>query len=235
MSSTFGPGHQHLCFGSSVSAHSQAAPHGHSQSVHGRVLFASDCFQHELVSQERMWGMFETVWRSVFNKRFYFVWLFNFSHCWEPFPAVYPSNIQFQTLFPEILAHGYRAAIGTVEARFMQRDGTRVVVAGSVGISDGQCKILTMAAIVAFLEELEVSVDAVEKDTEMCKVLESFAAVRCSYTEFTNPSHHFLHSLRIFAPFYDWLFSLLMVLIFHEYQSRINKPWLINCGASPKQ
>lgn len=141
--------------------------------------------------------------------------ILHFFPCWEPFPAVYPSNIQFQTLFPEILAHGYRSAIGTVEARFMQRDGTRVVGAGSVGISDGQCKILTMAAIVAFLEELEISVEAVEKDKELSKVLESFVAVRCSYTDFSNPSHHFLHSLRFFASFNDWIFSLLMVLIFH--------------------
>ena len=114
-------------------------------------------------------------------------------------PADFPSNIQFQNYFAEFVAYGYKPAIGTVEVRFPRRDGSRVVAPGSVGISDGQTKILIMVSVIAFLVELEVSAEDAWKDRDLAAVLDSFASVRCSYTEFSNPAHHYLHSLRSFA------------------------------------
>lgn len=55
-----------------------------------------------------------------------------------------------------------------------------------------------MAAIVGFIVELELQDHAELKDSTsiISKTLSSFAAVRCSFTDFENPTHHFLHSLR---------------------------------------
>ena len=121
-----------------------------------------------------------------------------------PFPAVFPSNLQFCNHFNEFLYFGYRTAIGTVEVRFPKRDATRALHPGTVGISDGQTKILIMAAIVAFVVELELQDHAELKDATsiISKTLASFAAVRCSFTDFENPTHHFLHSLRYLAVSY---------------------------------
>ena len=117
-----------------------------------------------------------------------------------PFPAVFPSNLQFCNHFNEFLYFGYRTAIGTVEVRFPKRDATRALHPGTVGISDGQTKILIMAAIVAFVVELELQDHEELKDATsiISKTLASFAAVRCSFTDFENPTH-FLHSLRYLA------------------------------------
>ena len=104
-----------------------------------------------------------------------------------PFPAVFPSNLQFCNHFNEFLYFGYRTAIGTVEVRFPKRDATRALHPGTVGISDGQTKILIMAAIVAFVVELELQDHAELKDATsiISKTLASFAAVRCSFTDFS--------------------------------------------------
>ena len=120
---------------------------------------------------------------------------------WQTFqhyPAVWPSNLQFCNHVNEFLFFGYRASIGNVEVRFPKRDPTRVIEAGTVGITDGQTKILLMAGIVGILIELELEDHPEVKDPEstISKTLKSFAAIRCSFTDFSNPSHHFLHSLR---------------------------------------
>ena len=105
----------------------------------------------------------------------------------------FPSNCQFAAHFGEFLKHGYRSSLGSVEVRFGQRDGSRELVGHSVGIVDGQCKILIMAAIVSFVHELECT----EADlNELRPILQSFRAVRCTYTHYENQAHFYLHSLR---------------------------------------
>ena len=116
-------------------------------------------------------------------------------------PADFPSNLQFQNHWGEFMAYGYKASIGNVEVRFPKRDGSRLVQLGTVGISDGFTKILIMVAIVAFILELDLSEADIQSDTQLSEVLKSFASVKCSYTEFENPSHHYLHSLRATAWF----------------------------------
>lgn len=113
-------------------------------------------------------------------------------------PAVFPSNLQFCNHFNEFLFFGYRPAIGTVEVRFPKRDSTRVLTTGSVGISDGQTKILIMASIIGMVVELDLEdhPDLKDSTSNISKTLSSFVAIRCSFTDFDNPSHHFLHSLR---------------------------------------
>lgn len=129
--------------------------------------------------------------------------VFEFISCFQSFPvfkpccpAVWPSNLQYQNHFYEFLYYGYKSGISAVEVRFPARDGTRKLEDGSVGISDGLTKILIMEGIVAFLEELEISQEDLASDTTLTSTLKSFVAVRCTYTEFRNPSHHYLHSLR---------------------------------------
>eukprot|EP00438_Fugacium_kawagutii_P029957 Skav226339 [mRNA] locus=scaffold3640:62522:68202:- [translate_table: standard] len=88
---------------------------------------------------------------------------------------------RFNSHFGEFVAYGYRASIGTVEVRFPKRDGgSRTILQGSAGISDGQTKVLIMAAVIGFLVELEITVDDVAKDAALSAVLESFASVRKS-------------------------------------------------------
>ena len=107
-------------------------------------------------------------------------------------PADFPSNIQFQNHFSEFLAFGYKSSIGTIDVRFPARDGSRQITPGSVGVSDGQTKLLIMAAIILFLEELELTWEDVKKDASLTAALATFTSLRCCYTEFANPSHHFL-------------------------------------------
>ena len=129
-------------------------------------------------------------------------------YCFQSFPAfklccaaVWPSNIQYQNHFYESLYYGYKRGISAVEVRFPARDGTRKLEPASVGISDGLTKILIMVGIIAFLEELEITTEDLASDATLTSTLKSFVAVRCTYTEFRNPSHHYLHSLRSFTLF----------------------------------
>lgn len=44
--------------------------------------------------------------------------------------------------------------------------------------------------------------DARLEHPDVTKMLESFRWVRCSFTYFSNPSHHYLHSLRAFTAYF---------------------------------
>ena len=122
-------------------------------------------------------------------------------NCWEPrrqfivsFVATladFPSNTQFAAHFPEFLA-GYNSALESCQCKFPHRDGSRSIPDMTVGLVDGHCKILIMAAIVCFVYELELDAE----DPKLKALLQSFSAIRCSYTHYENPSHHFLLSLR---------------------------------------
>ena len=111
------------------------------------------------------------------------------------FPEVYPSNQQYAAHFGEFLLRGYKPAMGTIDCKFPFRDSTRAIKDGSVGIVDGFTKVLIMLAIVGFLVELEVNRDDLN-GTRLGESLKSFAAIRCTYQHYDNPSHHFLLSLR---------------------------------------
>ena len=65
----------------------------------------------------------------------------------------------------------------------------------TVGISDGQTKVLIMASIVGMVLELDLEDHEDLKSGQLGKTLGSFAAIRCSYTHYENPRDHFLHSL----------------------------------------
>ncbi|CAL1154103.1 unnamed protein product [Cladocopium goreaui] len=106
----------------------------------------------------------------------------------------FPPNVQFETHMMEFLKHGYRSSIGNCEVRFPLATGDRRIRPFTVGLDDGFVKILLMFSIVAFTRELEIEMK--DDDGSLKRVLESFRSVRCSYTFFENPSHHFLHSLK---------------------------------------
>ena len=184
-------------------------PHG----KYGRILPPADGVWHDQRRKKWMWGFWKDNVKvlgcpcsniKLLNHVFLKCWLFH--HVPSSYPAVFPSNLQFCNHFNEFLYFGYRSAIGTVEVRFPKRDATRALHPGTVGISDGQTKILIMASIIAFIVELELQDHAELKDPAsiISKTLASFAAVRCSFTDFENPTHHFLHSLR-HLPIFVWL------------------------------
>ena len=137
-------------------------------------------------------------------------------------PADFPSNIQFQNHFSEFLAFGYKSSIGTIDVRSPARDGSRQITPGSVGVSDGQTKLLIMAAIILFLEELELTWEDVKKDASLTAALATFTSLRCCYTEFANPSHHFLHSLRDSERKYQHvdMFDVSLVFLGHVYKRK---------------
>ena len=68
---------------------------------------------------------------------------------------VYPSNSQMALHVTEFLRDGYRRSAEAIEIKFPVVDGTRAVLHGQVGISDGYCKILLMYGIVLILHKLE--------------------------------------------------------------------------------
>lgn len=104
----------------------------------------------------------------------------------------FPNNSQFSLFFREFATFGYKCSADAIVTKFPFSDGSRRFEDFSVGISDGQTKILLMYAVVTFVAELELSADEMK---EMSDVLASFKYVRCTYEHFTNPGHHFLHSL----------------------------------------
>lgn len=112
---------------------------------------------------------------------------------WVEFcPADYPNNGQFCIHFRDFLVGGYRVEAEAVQTKFPFADSTRQVDDWSVGMVDGQTKVLIMISIVAFLAELEVDVD---KLGGLKNTLSSFQLVRCSYKHFSHPGHHHLLSL----------------------------------------
>ena len=121
-------------------------------------------------------------------------------------PAVFPNNLQFCNHFAEFLFHGYRSALGSVEVRFPKRDGSRLIGQQTVGISDGQTKLLIMASIVGMVLEVELEDHEDLKSGQLGKTLASFAAIRCSFTHYDNPRDHFLHSLSSLPVVICWFF-----------------------------
>ena len=65
------------------------------------------------------------------------------------------------------------------------------------------CK--AMFAIVGFTWELELTPTEMDQIQE---TLKSFKYVRCTYTHFAHPGHHFLHSLRILGLLHEKLLFL---------------------------
>jgi hypothetical protein len=62
-----------------------------------------------------------------------------------------------------------------------------------------------MFAIVGFTWELELTPTEMDQIQE---TLKSFKYVRCTYTHFAHPGHHFLHSLRILGLLHEKLLFL---------------------------
>ena len=94
-----------------------------------------------------------------------------------------------------MLGNGYKPSLGCVDVRFDHSSGDRRLGDHEVKLVDGQCKILTMLAIVGFCVELEFGEKELE-DQHLRMVLASFVAIRCSFRFFENESDHFLYSLR---------------------------------------
>ena len=111
-------------------------------------------------------------------------------------PEDFPSNCQFQAHYAEFVVNGYKPAMGTIDCKFPQRDGSRELRAGTVGVVGGFTKLLIMVSIPVLLFELEIEPDVAKKDPVLSQTLASLASIRCSYQQFVNPSHHYLHSLR---------------------------------------
>ena len=176
----------------------QAACKPGAQSKHGWVLFASYCLWLFKSREEWMSGVFKKYQTlnqvSTFLALIYTQCLWSV-HCvlFALVPEVFPANVQFETHMMEFLKHGYRSSIGNCEVRFPLATGDRRILPFTVGLDDGFVKILLMFSIVAFTRELEIEMK--DDDGSLKRVLESFRSVRCSYTFFENPSHHFLHSL----------------------------------------
>lgn len=119
--------------------------------------------------------------------------------CFEPwihFPEVYPQNNQICIHVNEFLKDGYRVSAESIEVRFPHVDGSRVINDGTVGITDGYCKLIIMTGVLVFAHSLELPREELDRD-DVERVFKSFRHVRCSYTHYANPSHHHLHALRI--------------------------------------
>ena len=99
-------------------------------------------------------------------------------------------------LYAEFVVNGYKPAMGTIDCKFPQRDGSRELHPGTVGVVDGSTKLLIMVNIPVLLYELEIDPDVAKKDPVLSQTLASLASIRCSYQRFVNPAHHYLHSLR---------------------------------------
>ena len=67
----------------------------------------------------------------------------------------FPQNTQMAAHIKEFLKDGYRVSAEAVEVKFATGDGSRSIYDGSVGISDGFCKLLIMVGITLICGELE--------------------------------------------------------------------------------
>ncbi|CAK9042286.1 Uncharacterized protein SCF082_LOCUS24342 [Durusdinium trenchii] len=108
----------------------------------------------------------------------------------------FPQNTQFQAHFREFLKNGYKTGAESIECMFPAGDSTRAIHAGSVGISDGFCKVLIMTGICMICHHLDLLPEELALPG-VRKVLSSFRWVRCAYTHFSNPAHHYLNALRV--------------------------------------
>lgn len=126
------------------------------------------------------------------------------------YPADFPPNTQFKVHWREFLREGYKPHYGALMVKFpdWSRDGSRAIQQGSVGLVDGQTKLLIMLSIVSFVAELELS----EADCEhpiLKATLASFASIYCSFTHYDHPGHYFLQSLRCLTS--DWVSNSIFV------------------------
>ena len=110
-------------------------------------------------------------------------------------PPDFPNNNQFAIHFHNFLNAGYLLSSESIICKFPYADGSRLLADWSVGLVDGFTKVLLMLSIIAFCVELELTEEQLE-DPILTKTLASFRFIRCSYTHYENPSHHFLNSLR---------------------------------------
>eukprot|EP00435_Cladocopium_sp_Y103_P069260 s569_g33.t1 len=108
----------------------------------------------------------------------------------------FPQNVQIAAHFREFLKDGYRVGAEAIETKFAKGDSTRQILSGSVGISDGFCKVLIMYGICLICHHLELTQEQLELPGVQ-KVLKSFRLIRCAFTYYENPSHYYLHALRI--------------------------------------
>lgn len=75
-----------------------------------------------------------------------------------PFPLSlpdFPQNTQVSAHIKEFLKDGYRSSAEAVEVKFPHVDGSRTILDGTVGISDGFCKCLIMVGICVICHKLE--------------------------------------------------------------------------------
>lgn len=79
-------------------------------------------------------------------------------YAWPPNRALpdYPQNVQFSAHFREFLKDGYRIGAEAAVTKFPMGDGTRRVYPGSVGISDGFCKVLIMVGVCLICHDLDL-------------------------------------------------------------------------------
>ena len=106
--------------------------------------------------------------------------------------AVYPSNAQVRLHLAEFLRNGYRPALGACEVRFTHT-GDLMIQPHSVSLVDGFTKVIIMAGTLCMISQLDLT----DAELECLKpVLESFRAIKCSYTHYAQASQHFLHGLR---------------------------------------
>ena len=81
-------------------------------------------------------------------------------------------------------------------AKFPFSDGSRRLEDFTVGCVDGFSKIVLMLSIVSFVDELEMTPEAIASSKTLSNTLQSFSLVRCCYDHRDSPQQHFLNSLR---------------------------------------
>lgn len=69
--------------------------------------------------------------------------------------ADYAQNTQIKVHMKEFLKDGYRVGAEAVIVKFPTGDGSRQIFEGSVGISDGLCKITIMVGVALITHALE--------------------------------------------------------------------------------
>ena len=127
-------------------------------------------------------------------------------------PSDFPNNSQLSMHYKEFLK-GYRSSAESVMIKFPFSDGSRRLDDFAVGCVDGFSKILLMMSIVSFVDELEMSPEAIAASQTLTNCLKSFSLVRCSYDHGENPQKHFLESLRNYATIFIGLLFLFWSII----------------------
>lgn len=82
-------------------------------------------------------------------------WCLHFGVCDCAALPDFPQNTQIEAHYREFLKNGYKISAESVECKFPTGDGSRTIFPGSVGISDGFCKVLIMVGISLACHQLE--------------------------------------------------------------------------------